>query len=142
MSTIDTTPVLFNESELLEDGDDRRRKAINRVLSFVDQAGVRVVFNWYEPLFRFSLSDALTLRYVAVHLRTSKLATQEEIAEAFDHSVATQRRWENRFQADGIEGLKSGKSTGRPSGIPRTLDGILASVVCRRDLQSRDGCSV
>jgi len=141
MSTIDRTPVLFNESELLEDGDDRRRKAINRVLSFVDQAGVRVVFNWYEPLFRFSLSDTLTLRYVAVHLRTSKLATQEEIAEAFDHSVATQRRWENRFQADGIEGLKSGKSSGRPSGIPRTLDGILrqwfAEGISNREMAQR-----
>jgi len=141
MSTIDNTPVLFDESEILGDGDDRRRKAINRILSFVDQAGVRVVFNWHEPLFRFSLSDTLTLRYVAVHLRIGNLATQEEIAEAFDHSVATQRRWENRFQADGIEGLKSGKSSGRPSGIPRTLDEVLrkwfAEGISNREMAQR-----
>ena len=141
MSTIDRTPVLFNESEILEDGDDCRRRAINRVLSFVDEAGVRVVFNWHEPLFRFTLSDTLTLRYVAVHLRTGNLATQEEIAQAFDHSVATQRRWENRYQADGIEGLRSGKSSGRPSGIPRTLDGVLrkwfAEGISNREMAQR-----
>ena len=125
MSTNNRTPVLFDENEIFDEGDDRRRTAINRTLSFVDQAGVRVVLHWHEPLFRFALSDTLTLRYVAVHLRIGNLATQEEIAEAFDHSVATQRRWENRYQAHGLDGLRSGKSSGRPSGIPETLDGVL-----------------
>jgi transposase len=125
MSTSNRTPVLFDENESLDEGDDRKRTAINRTLSFVDQAGVRVVLHWHEPLFRFALSDTLTLRYVAVHLRIGNLATQEEIAEAFDHSVATQRRWENRYQMHGLDGLRSGKSSGRPSGIPETLDGVL-----------------
>lgn len=125
MSTNNRTPVLFDENEILDESADRRRTAINRALSFVDQAGVRVVLHWHEPLFRFALSDTLTLRYVAVHLRIGNLATQEEIAEAFDHSVATQRRWENRYQARGLDGLRSGKSSGRPSGIPETLDGVL-----------------
>ena len=125
MSTNNRTHVLFDENEIFDEGDDRRRTAINRTLSFVDQAGVRVVLHWHEPLFRFALSDTLTLRYVAVHLRIGNLATQEEIAEAFDHSVATQRRWESRYQARGLDGLRSGKSSGRPSGIPHTLDGVL-----------------
>jgi hypothetical protein len=58
----------------------------------VDEAGVRVIFLWHEPLFRFSLSDSLSLRQAAVYLRLGNLATQEEIAEAFGDSVATQRR--------------------------------------------------
>lgn len=125
MSTSSRTTVLFDENEIIDDGDERRRTAINRALSFVDQAGVRVVLNWHEPLFRFALSDRLTLRYVAVHLRIGNLATQEEIAEAFEHSVATQRRWESQYQARGLDGLRSGKSSGRPSRIPETLDGVL-----------------
>ena len=64
MSANNTTPVLFDENEIFDEGDDRRRTAINRALSFVDQAGVRVVLHWHEPLFRFALSDTLTLRYV------------------------------------------------------------------------------
>ena len=84
-----------------------------------------MVFYWHEPIFRFPLSDTLTLRYIAVHLRLGSLATQEELSQAFKHSVATQRRWENQYQANGLEGLMSGKSSGRPSGIPRTLDGVL-----------------
>ena len=138
MSTSNRTPVLFDENEILDEGDDRRRTAINRALSFVDQAGVRVVLNWREPLFRFALSDTLTLRYVAVHLRIGNLATQEEIAEAFDHSVATQRRWENRYQAR-VGGLEKWEILGTPFGNSRNAGWSLAEVVCRRGLQSRDG---
>jgi hypothetical protein len=116
---------LFDESEVLGCGREGTRSAINRVLSFEDRAGVRVVFYWHEPIFRFPLSDTLSLRFVAVHLRLSSFATQEELSRAFQHSVATQRRWENHYQAKGLEGLMRGKSSGRPSGIPRTLDGVL-----------------
>jgi hypothetical protein len=125
MDSPNKTAVLFDESEISGNGDHERRTAINRVLSFVDEADVRIVFHWQEPLFRFTHSDTLTLRYVAVHLRLSNLATQEEVSRAFKHSVATQRRWENRYHADGLEGLIRGKSSGRPLGIPRTLDGVL-----------------
>lgn len=125
MSSRERTPVLFNESEVLDDNTDRKRTVINHALSFVDEAGIRVVFYWQEPIFRFALSDMLTLRYVAVHLRLNSSATQEELSRAFGHSVATQRRWENRYQAEGLEGLLNGQSSGRPSGIPKTLDGVL-----------------
>jgi transposase len=118
-------PPLFDESECLGRGRDGTRTGINRVLSFEDRAGVRVVFYWHEPIFRFPLSDTLSLRHTAVSLRLSGLATQEEVSQAFQHSVATQRRWENQYQANGLEGLIRGKSSGRPSGIRGTLDGVL-----------------
>ena len=125
MEDTEKTLGLFDESEVLGCGREGTRTAINRVLSFEDRAGVRVVFYWHEPIFRFPLSDTLSLRFVAVHLRLSSFATQEELSRAFQHSVATQRRWENHYQAKGLEGLMRGKSSGRPSGIPRTLDGVL-----------------
>ena len=125
MESIENTPLLFDESQYLGCGREGTRTGINRVLSFEDRAGVRVVFYWHEPIFRFPLSDALSLRHTAVSLRIGSLATQEELSRAFQHSVATQRRWENQYQAHGLEGLIRGKSSGRPSGIPRTLDAVL-----------------
>jgi transposase len=125
MNISNGTAGLFDEQVPGDDGNDRKRIAINRTLSFVDQAGVRVVLRWQEPLYRFALSDTLMLRYVAVQLRLGDLATQEEIAKAFDHSVATQRRWETRYQARGLDGLRNGKSSGRPSEISASLDGVL-----------------
>jgi transposase len=120
MKISEDTPLLFDENQCLGS-----RTGINRVLSFEDRAGVRVVFYWHEPIFRFPLSDTLSLRHTAVSLRLGSLATQEEVSRAFQHSVATQRRWENQYQADGLEGLIRGKPSGRPLGISRTLDGVL-----------------
>jgi len=119
------TPPLFDESQCLGCGREGTRTGINRVLSFEDRAGVRVVFYWHEPIFRFPLSDTLSLRHTAVSLRLGNLATQEEVCRAFQHSVATQRRWENQYQANGLEGLIRGKPSGRPLEISRTLDGVL-----------------
>ncbi len=136
---------LFDTSEELEQDIDRRRIRINGTLTIVDQGGVRVIFQWQEPLFRFSLSDVLSLRYAAVQLRLGKLATQEEIAQAFGHSVPTQRRWETRFLTRGLEGLLRGKNTGRPLSIPTTLDGVLRKWfeegVSNREMAKRLGVS-
>lgn len=125
MQSLENTPLLFDESECRGSGREGTRTAINHILSFEDREGVRVVFYWHEPIYRFTLSDTLSLRHTAVSLRLSSLATQEEVCRAFQHSVATQRRWENQYQANGLEGLIRGKSSGRPSGIPGTLDGVL-----------------
>jgi transposase len=72
-----------------------------------------VVFCRYEPLYRMALEDRVHLRFVAVSLRQSQLATQEEIAVAFGHTVATQRRWEVAYQHEGGEGLIPKRPTGR-----------------------------
>jgi transposase len=125
MKTSKNTPPLFDESQSFGCGREGTRTGINRVLSFEDRAGVRVVFYWHEPIFRFPLSDTLSLRHTAVSLRLGSLATQEEVSQAFQHSVATQRRWENQYQANGLEGLTKGKPSGRPLGISRSLDGVL-----------------
>jgi hypothetical protein len=108
-----------------EGSDVSGRTVINRTLYFVDRAGVRVVFRWHEPLYRFALSDELSMRFVAVHLRLGELATQEEVSRSFGHSVATQRRWEKKFQEQGLQGLQNKKSPGRPRSVPETCDSLL-----------------
>lgn len=125
MRTMENVATLFDGSEDWHDDESKFRKRINRAVSFVDCEGVRVVFGWSEPLYRFACSDNLSTRFVAVHLRIGGLATQEELAGGFGHSVATQRRWETRYQEKGLEGLVKGKSTGRPRGVPETCDLLL-----------------
>ena len=80
------------------------RTFINASLWMVDQDGHRVIFCRHEPIYRIALGDEVHLRMVAVNLRLSNLAGQDEIAKAFGHSVPTQRRWERRYQEQNIEG--------------------------------------
>jgi prepilin-type processing-associated H-X9-DG protein len=96
------------------------RTFINRFLWFVDADGCRVVFHRHEAIYRITLGDVVHLRLVAVSLRQSGLATQEEIARAFGHSVVTQARWERRYEKDGIEGLTPQKRPGRAPGLDKT----------------------
>ncbi len=125
VSSVKKAPALFEETRNSDVSESRERTMVNRSLSFVDDAGIRVVFRWYEPLYRFAISDVLCVRFVAVHLRLSGLATQEEVSRAFGHSVITQRRWEKRYQREGLEGLEDKKSPGRPRGLPETCDLLL-----------------
>jgi transposase len=94
------------------------RTSLNGCVWFVDSDGYRVVFRWQEPLYRVALTDEVHLRLVAVALRQSGLATQEEICRAFGHSVPTQTRWEQQYRKHGIDGLVSKK----PGGGRRALD--------------------
>jgi hypothetical protein len=95
------------------------RKFINPILWFDDCDGYRVVFCRHEILYRVALNDPLHLTLVAVTLRQSELATQLEIATAFGHSVATQRRWETRYAQHGSGGLQANTPTGRPAKLDR-----------------------
>jgi transposase len=126
VSTIENFPVLFDDTATAEGQGSEGLTRINASLSFVDRAGARVVLRWQEPLYRFAISDTLTLRFAAVQVRLGELATQEEVSQAFGHSVATQRRWENRYQERGLVGLEKVKSTGRPCRIPETCDLLLS----------------
>jgi hypothetical protein len=103
-------PTLFTDPEIDTKG---ARTYVNACLWFDDRDGYRVIFCRHEPLYRVALSDTNPLATICVMLRQSALATQEEIAAAFGHSVATQRRWETRFQRNGDVGLHGKKSTGR-----------------------------
>jgi transposase len=96
------------------------RTFINASLWMVDQDGHRVIFCRHEPIYRIALGDEVHLRMVAVNLRLSDLAGQDEIAKAFGHSVPTQRRWERRYQEQNIEGLKRKRNPGRPPTLDKT----------------------
>jgi transposase len=98
-----------------ESNTSHSRTHINACLWFDDRAGYRVVWCRYEVLYRAALDDTYHLRLIAVMLRQGELATQPEIAAAFGHSVATQRRWETRYLLHGAVGLQAKKPTGRPA---------------------------
>lgn len=93
------------------------RTHITPCLWFDDCDGYRVIFKRHEILYRVALADAPHLRLVAVYLHQSRLATQREIAAAFGHAEATQRRWETRYRQHGSAGLLPKKPTGRPAAL-------------------------
>jgi len=102
------------------------RTSINGCVYFIDRDGYRVVFRWEMPIYRVALADVVHLREVAVNLRQSELATQEEIARAFGHTVITQSRWEHAFQKDGMEGLLPKRpSGGRHPALDKSQDALL-----------------
>jgi len=109
----------------LEDVPSDGRTFVNRSVWFLDQDGCRVVFRWHEPLYRVALSDKVHLRLVAVSLRQSGLANQEEIAGAFRHSVATQRRWERRYEKDAIDGLTLQRNPARRRGLNKSQEALV-----------------
>ena len=98
---------------------------INSTVHFVDHDGYRVVFCRHEPIYRVALTDKQHLRLVAVSLRQTGLATQEEIAAAFRHGVATQRRWEERYQSEALDGLVDKVKTGRQPTIDESQHAFL-----------------
>src|SRR5271166_5377220 len=110
MSNSNTEPVL----PLPADPSPDARTFVTPSLWFVERDGYRVVFCRHEPIYRVALDDLPHLRFVCVMLRQSELATQEELARAFGHSVASQRRWERHYQQHGLDGLVDQPSSGRP----------------------------
>jgi transposase len=103
-------PSLFDHTQT---NSSDTRTFINPILWFDDCDGYRVIFSRQEILYRVGLDDSVHLALVAVTLRQSALATQIEIAKAFGHSVATQRRWETRYAQHGSPGLQAKTPTGR-----------------------------
>lgn len=101
------------------------RTFLNASVWFVDSDGYRVIFRWHEPLYRVALTDEVHLRLVAVSLRQSQLATQEEICRAFGHDVSTQARWERQYRQHGIDGLVPKKRTGRGRELDKSQEGFV-----------------
>ena len=108
--THSSAPSLFPDPEIDTKGT---RTFVNPCLWFDDRDGYRVVFCRHEPIYRVALCDVHFLATICVMLRQSALATQKELAAAFGHSVATQRRWETSFQQNGDVGLHGRKANGR-----------------------------
>ena len=121
MDTHASTQSLLPLQEPPTDG----RTFLNGSVWFVDSDGYRVVFRWHEPLYRVALTDEVHLRLVAVSLRQSQLATQEEICRAFGHDVSTQARWERQYRKHGIDGLVPKKRTGRPRELDKSQEGFV-----------------
>src|SRR5450755_2503964 len=115
MSTSSSSPLYPNT----ETNASHSRIHINPILWFDDCDGYRVIFCRHEILYRVALDDSAHLALVAVTLRLSKAATQIEIAKAFGHAVATQRRWETRYAEYGSAGLQPKSSSGRPAKLDR-----------------------
>src|SRR2546423_3520897 len=115
-------PSLFDNTE---PDSSHRRTFINPILWFDDCDGYRVVFCRHEVLYRVALGDPLHLALVAVTLRQRGLATQAEIAAAFGHSVATQRRWQTRYRQHGSGRLEPHTPTGQPTQLGRGQPGLL-----------------
>lgn len=112
-----------NQSLLpLEEAPSDDRIFLNGSVWFVDNDGYRVVFRWHEPIYTVALADHLHLRLVAVMLRQSDLATQEEICRTFGHTVSTQARWERQYRKDSIEGLMPKKSSGRRPAVDKSQE--------------------
>jgi len=109
----------------LEPAPPDERVFLNPTVWMVDRDGMRVIFCRHEPLFRIPLGDELSVRMAAVTLRLSKLATQEEIAGAFGHSVATQRRWEASYQQERLEGLAPKRRPGKPPKLDATQEALV-----------------
>jgi transposase len=117
------TPSLFANADT---NIRHTRTSISPFLWFDDCVGYRVIFCRHEILYRVALCDAYQLALVAVMLRQSELATQTEIALAFGHSVATQRRWEKRYQQHGSDGLQAKTPPGRPATLDRSQSAFVA----------------
>src|SRR5271166_6315907 len=91
-----------------------QRTFINPSLWFEDCDGYRVFFCRHEILYRVALQDHAHLKIIAVTLRQSRLATQQDIATAFGHAVGTQRRWEKLYAQSGSAAFTPKPHTGRP----------------------------
>ncbi|MGB8854866.1 MAG: putative transposase [Pirellulales bacterium] len=101
------------------------RTFLNTSLWFVDNDGYRVVFHWHEPIYTVALIDEVHLRLVAVALRQSGLATQQEICQAFGHALPTQARWERQYRKQGMDGLVSKKPSGRGRELDKSQEGCV-----------------
>jgi len=116
----------FTQSSLpLEEPAPDGRTFLNASLWFVDSDGYRVIFHRHEPIYRVALTDEVHLRLVAVALRQSRLATQEEICRAFGHGVSTQIRWERQYRKHGVDGLVPKKRTGRRCELDRSQEAFV-----------------
>jgi transposase len=118
-----SAPSLFATAET---NTSHARTHINPCLWFDDCDGYRVIFCRHEILYRVALNDTYHLALVAVTLRQSELATQTEIAVAFGHSVATQRRWETRYRRHGDVGLQTKTPPGRSPTLERSQCAFVA----------------
>jgi len=86
-------------------------------------------------LAQYAQTDRMAAAYAMVHLVEQGWASQQEVSQAFDYSARTLRRYQQRFDAEGLAGL--GRSSGYPKGRWR-LSTSRSSLIHRLKSQ---GCS-
>jgi transposase len=91
---------------------------VNDRVSFRTE-GTQPVISVHGVVFaHYSVEDQAAEAYAMISLWESEYATQSQIARAFGYSARSLRRYQQRFEAEGIRALvrKSGRPVGRHSG--------------------------
>ncbi len=91
---------------------------VNDQVSFRTEETQRVISVHGVVFAHYSVEDRAAEAYAMVTLWESEYATQTQVARAFGYSARSLRRYQERFEAEGIRALvrKPGRPAGRPSG--------------------------
>ena len=91
---------------------------VNDRVSFRTEGTQRVISVHGVVFAHYSVEDRAAEAYAMITLWESEYATQSQIARAFGYSARSLRRYQQRFEAEGIRALvrKSGRPVGRRSG--------------------------
>jgi transposase len=88
---------------------------INGRCNYREEGELRVVFANGIPLFHYAIADKAANQYTMIHLVESGLASQQEVAAAFNYSRLTIFRSKKRFEKGGMAALIP-KKTGPKDG--------------------------
>ena len=88
---------------------------INGRCNYREEGELRVIFANGIPLFHYALADRAASQYAMIHLVESGLASQQEVAAAFNYSRLTIFRSKKRFEKGGMAALIA-KKTGPKDG--------------------------
>jgi transposase len=91
---------------------------VNDRVSFQTEGTQRVISVHGVVLAHYSVADGAAEAYAMITLWESEYATQTQIARAFGYSTRSLRRYQQRFEVEGMRALmrKPGRPAGRPSG--------------------------
>ncbi len=91
---------------------------VNDRVSFRTEGTQRVISVHGVVFAHYSVEDRAAEAYAMIALWESEYATQTQIARAFGYSARSLRRYQERFEAEGIQALvrKPGRPAGRRSG--------------------------
>ena len=121
-------PLDLTQSEQPEaEADGLKKVWLNeRVLATHDETtGMTTISVSGIPFSMFDPADTLLVRHACVQLRLAGHAEQKEICAYFGHDRVTQHRWEQRFVAEGLDGLAPYRPAGRPVSITESVEKMI-----------------
>lgn len=91
---------------------------VNERVCFRTEGTQRVISVYGVVFAHYGVEDRAAEAYAMLTLWESEYATQTQIAEAFGYSTRSLRRYQERFEAEGMRALvrKPGRPAGRPAG--------------------------